>query len=184
MVILETPRLVLRAWRNNDLEAFAALNADAIVMRHFPSMLSHDESHALMANHQAHLDEYGFGAYAVFRRDTGAFIGACGCKHIVWPHNLPVSVEIGWRFVAVSWGQGFATEAARAALADCFAKTRLDAILSFTVQANRPSWSVMERLKMVRRPDLDFDHPRVPDGHILKRHIVYLARRHSAGDAG
>ena len=174
---IETERLVLRQWREGDLNAFAAMNADETVMRHFPARLTHDESKSLFSQHFAHIVEHGFGAYAVVRRDTDAFIGACGCKFIGWPHTLPTPVEIGWRFVSESWGQGFATEAARAALRDCFAKTRLEHISSFTVQANRPSWSVMERLGMTRCPDLDFDHPRVPDGHALKRHIVYLIDR-------
>jgi RimJ/RimL family protein N-acetyltransferase len=177
MVSLTTHRLELRSWRNGDVDAFAALNADPLVMRHFPSTMSETESRALMTHHQDHIEQYGFGAFAVVRRDTGAFIGACGCKHITWPHCLPTPVEIGWRFTANSWGQGFATEAAQAALDHCFAESGLEVISSFTVQANRPSWSVMERLTMVRRPDLDFDHPRVPDGHALKRHIVYLAPR-------
>jgi RimJ/RimL family protein N-acetyltransferase len=176
---IETPRLVLRAWTPADLMDFAALNADPMVMRHFPSTMTKDESGALMAAHQSHIEQFGYGAYAVVRRDDGAFIGACGCKRITWPNELPTQVEIGWRFTAASWGQGFATEAAQAALDDCFAKSDLQLMSSFTVPANRPSWSVMERLKMVRRPDLDFDHPRVPDGHPLKRHIVYLARRAS-----
>lgn len=177
MDAVETPRLILRHWSANDLEDFAALNADPEVMRNFPSTMNREESQALMANHQQHIERHGYGAFAVIRRDTGAFIGACGCKHIGWPHRLPAPVEIGWRFSVNSWGQGFATEAARAALYDCFAKSQLDHISSFTVQANRPSWSVMERLGMARRTDLDFDHPRVPDGHWLKRHIVYLASR-------
>lgn len=153
------------------------MNADPHVMRHFPATMTRADSQVLLASHKAHLEQHGFGAFAVVRRDTGAFIGACGCKYITWPNDLPTQVEIGWRFTPDSWGYGFATEAAAATLADCFAKSALTSISSFTVQANRPSWSVMERLKMVRRPDLDFDHPRVPDGHVLKRHIVYLANR-------
>lgn len=174
---IETPRLSLRPWNMDDLDAFAGMNADPQVMRHFPSVMTRAESEALLAHHQAHIDSHGFGAYAVVQRSTGALIGACGCKHITWPNALPTPVEIGWRFIPSAWGQGFATEAAQATLTDCFEKTELACISSFTVQANTSSWSVMERLKMVRRPDLDFDHPRVPDGHRLKRHIVYLAKR-------
>jgi RimJ/RimL family protein N-acetyltransferase len=177
MLGLETPRLILRQWQDSDLEAFAAINADPVAMQHFPATMSAEESQALMRQHYQHVSEHGFGAYAVLRRDSGAFIGACGCKYIPWPHALPSPVEIGWRFAPSAWGQGFATEAARATLEDCFAKTALEHICSFTVQANRPSWSVMERLGMQRRSDLDFDHPRVPDGHPLKSHIVYLASR-------
>lgn len=176
-----TARLVLRQWREGDLDAFAAMNADPAVMRHFPATMTFDESRALMAHHIQHISTHGFGAYAVLERATGAFLGACGCKHIAWPNALPTPVEIGWRFHQTAWGQGFATEASRAALAECFAKTQLEHISSFTVQANQPSWSVMERLGMTRRPDLDFDHPRVPDGHRLKRHIVYLAARSLPG---
>jgi RimJ/RimL family protein N-acetyltransferase len=179
MAIISTSRLILRAWERDDFEPFAALNGDPVVMRHFPSVMTADESRALMAAHQLHIDQHQFGAFAVVRRDTGEFIGACGCKYITWPHSLPTQVEIGWRFAVSSWGHGFATEAARGALHHCFETSGLNMISSFTVQANRPSWSVMERLKMIRRPDLDFDHPRVPDGNPLKRHIVYLADRAS-----
>jgi RimJ/RimL family protein N-acetyltransferase len=177
MIKIETPRLLLRDWRDADLASFAALNADPVAMRHFPSTLSLDETRALQQSHAAHIAEHGFGAYVVALRSTGEFLGVCGCKRIPWPHALPTPVEIGWRFAPAAWGQGYATESARAALDHCFAAAKLSAIASFTVQENRPSWSVMERLGMMRRPDLDFDHPRVPDGHRLKRHIVYLARR-------
>ena len=177
MFAIETERLILRSWQGPDAGPFAAMNADPNVMRHFPGALTRGESDALMAHHQAHIEQNGYGAYAVLLRSNGAFIGACGCKQIAWPNALPTPVEIGWRFAASAWGHGYATEAARAALADCFRKTQLDHVASFTVQANRPSWTVMERLGMSRRADLDFDHPRIPDGHRLKRHIVYLAAR-------
>jgi ribosomal-protein-alanine N-acetyltransferase len=173
--IVDTQRLLLRRWRPADLAPLAAMGQDPRVMRNFPALLTAGESQALMERLDRHFDAHGFGAFAVERRDTGAFIGVCGCKTIDWPHAMPSPVEIGWRFAAEAWGQGFATEAARAALDHCFAVSGLAWIACFTVPRNMASWRVMERLGMERRPDLDFDHPRVPDGHVLKRHIVYLA---------
>jgi RimJ/RimL family protein N-acetyltransferase len=178
---LLTPRLILRRWKDGDFAPFAAMNADALVMRHFPAPMSAEETRGTIENYEVHFEAHGFGTWAVELRDTGALIGACGCKYISWPHSLPSNVEIGWRFAASAWGQGLATEAARAALDDAFARCGLGCVMSFTVQANAPSWRVMERLGMARRADLDFDHPLVPDGHALKRHIVYLVRKDEGG---
>jgi ribosomal-protein-alanine N-acetyltransferase len=172
-----TQRLILRQWSPDDLVAAIALGQDPAVMRHYPALQTEAATRAMVEGHRAHIDKFGFGSFAVERRDTGALIGICGCKNLDWPHTLPSNIEVGWRFTPSAWGHGFATEAARAALDHCFALTGVEQIFAFTVQANQPSWSVMERLKMLRRPDLDFDHPRVPDDHPLKAHIVYGAQR-------
>lgn len=173
--MIETPRLILRRWQQRDHESAIAMGLDPLVMRHFPALQSAEETRALVEARERHFEEHGFGTWAVELKDTGGLIGACGCKYLTWPHTLPSDVEVGWRFHAAAWGKGYATESAAAALKHALSRTKLDLIVSFTVQANTPSWSVMERLKMTRRPDLDFDHPYVPDGHVLKRHIVYVA---------
>jgi RimJ/RimL family protein N-acetyltransferase len=176
---VETPRLILRSWRESDAASFIAMGQDPLVMRHFPQLMEPAETRAYIDGQNAYIAEHGHGGFAIERKDTGAFAGVCGCKALTWPHRFPTNVEIGWRFHPSAWGQGFATEAARAALAHCFSVTDLDMIVSFTVLANKPSWSVMERLGMTRRADLDFDHPRVPDGSPLKAHIVYALSRPS-----
>lgn len=172
--MIETPRLILRRWHTSDLESAIAMGLDPMVMRHFPALQSADETKALVESREQHIDAHGFGTWAVERKETQELIGACGCKYLTWPHTLPSDVEVGWRFHVSAWGKGFATEAAAASLRHTFKTAGLAHIVSFTVQANTPSWSVMERLKMTRRPDLDFDHPLVPEGHPLKRHIVYV----------
>lgn len=175
-MLIETDRLILRNWTAADLAPFARMNADAKVMRHFPALMTEAQTHELMAQLKAHIDERGFGGFAVERRDTGVTIGMCGCKTISFPHSFPSDIEIGWRFDPAHWGHGFATEAAAAALRQAFQRTGVDQIMAFTVLANRASWRVMERLSMTRRADLDFDHPRVPESSPLCPHIVYSAR--------
>jgi RimJ/RimL family protein N-acetyltransferase len=169
---LHTPRLVLRRWREDDLEPFAALNADPLVMRHFPAPLTRTESDRLVDAFEAEFAAQGWGRWAVERRDSGDFIGFVGLT--VPRRALPFMpcVEIGWRLAAAHWHQGYATEAARAALAFGFERLRLSEIVSFTALANRPSRAVMERLGMADRGE-DFDHPALPEGHPLQRHCLY-----------
>jgi RimJ/RimL family protein N-acetyltransferase len=169
---LHTPRLWLRRWRAEDRQPFAALNADPAVMRHFPAPLTRDESDRLVDAFEAELAARGWGRWAVQRLDTGAFIGFVGLT--VPRRALPFMpcVEIGWRLAAAQWHQGFATEAARAALEFGFRTLALDEIVSFTAVSNRPSRAVMERLGMVDRGE-DFDHPALAEGHPLRRHCLY-----------
>ncbi len=175
--LLITDRLVLRPYLPEDEAYVIAMGQDPLTMRHYPALQTPAQSQAMMASAGLHWARHGFATLAVTRRSDGAFLGMCGCKTLDWPHTLPGNVEVGWRFMPAAWGQGYATEAARAALRHGFQVSTLPMILSFTVAANKPSWSVMERLGLTRRPELDFDHPRVPDGHPLKRHIVYVAER-------
>jgi RimJ/RimL family protein N-acetyltransferase len=144
-VFVETPRLQLREWREEDIAPFVEMGQSADVMRHFPALMPEAETRTLVTALRNDIATNGHGAFAVARKDNGAFIGLCGCKAVMWPHSFPTNMEIGWRFAPSAWGHGFATEAARAALNHCFALTKIDLIVSFTVPANKPSWSVMER---------------------------------------
>lgn len=173
--MIETSRLILRSWRESDLEPWAALNADPEVMRHFPSTHSRVESDAMAARNQDHIDQHGFGLWAVARKDDGVFLGFAGLMVLRDNNPLAPGVEAGWRFARHAWGKGYATEAARAAMDDGFARMGLKQIVAFTARPNLPSQAVMGRLGMVRRTDLDFDHPMVPPGHILERHLVWSA---------
>ncbi len=174
---LATDRLVLRRWRESDLAPFAALNSDPVVMEHYPSPLSRAESDAMVARIEAHFAAHDFGLFAVEVRDTGEFIGYVG----LWPTDFDAAftpaVEVGWRLARTSWGHGFATEAARAAVVDGFERLGLDEIVSFTALLNERSWCVMERLGMRHDPADDFDHPKLPPGHRLERHVLYRLRR-------
>ncbi|MSO76833.1 MAG: N-acetyltransferase [Alphaproteobacteria bacterium] len=177
MATLATPRLRLRLWRDDDLPAFAALNGDARVMAFFPGCLDRRESDALAARIRAHFDRHGFGAWAVAALGVAPFIGFVGLTIPAFGAPFMPSVEIGWRLAAAHWGQGYATEAARAALAHGFGPLGLAEIVSFTASANMRSRRLMERLGMRHHPGDDFDHPALPEGHPLRRHALYRLAR-------
>jgi len=166
-----TLRLVLRQWRDDDGPPFAALNADPEVMQHFPSTLDETESRALAYRCAAQLEVDGYGIWAVEVVESGTFVGFVGLARPRWEASFTPCTEIGWRLARSAWGHGYATEAARAALEVAFGPAELDEVVSFTTVGNTRSRAVMERLGMTRTED--FDHPRLPDGHPLQRHVLY-----------
>lgn len=173
---LRTERLVLRRWRDEDREPFAALTADAEVMRHYPAPLTRAESDAFVDRIEACWAERGYGLWAVDAEVLG-FVGYVG----LWPADFRApftpAVEVGWRLAAHAWGHGFAPEAARAAVADGFARMGLHEIVSFTAEGNLASRRVMEKIGMTHDPADDFGHPNVPEGHRLRPHVLYRLRR-------
>jgi RimJ/RimL family protein N-acetyltransferase len=168
-----TDRLILRRWLNSDRAPFARLNADARVMEFFPALLSREESDAMVDKIEAHFDAHGFGLWAAELQRDGAFVGFVGLSIPTFAAAFTPCVEIGWRLASEYWGQGLATEAARAVLRHGFASLGLEEIVSFTVPANVRSRRVMEKLGMSHNPADDFDHPRLPEGHALRRHVLY-----------
>jgi len=170
---LETERLVLRGWRETDLAPFAALNADPRVMEYLPSPLSASESDAFAARIRDHFDAHGYGLYAVEERETAAFLGFVGLNRTNFDAHFTPAVEIGWRLAYEAWGRGFASEAARACLQYAFVTLALPEVVSFTAVDNRRSAAVMQRIGMHRDPAEDFDHPKMPPGHRLRRHVLY-----------
>ncbi len=174
---LTTARLRLRPWREADLAPFAAINADSVVMEHFPSVLERASSDALAERIGGHFDRHGYGLWAVEVPDVAAFIGFIGLAIPRFTAPFTPCVEVGWRLARRYWGQGYATEGARAAVAFGFAEAGLEEIVSFTVPANRRSLAVMERLGMTSEPHEDFDHPVLPAGHPLRRHRLYRLAR-------
>jgi len=174
---LVTPRLRLREWRDSDLAPFAALNADPEVMRYFPEPLDRAASDALVGRIRDHFARHGFGPWAVEIPGVAECAGFVGLMVPTFEAHFTPCVEIGWRLARTAWGKGYATEAARAALDYGFNVLNLYEIVSMTVPANRPSRAVMERLGMARNPADDFDHPRLPVGHALQRHVLYRKRR-------
>jgi ribosomal-protein-alanine N-acetyltransferase len=173
-MLLQGPRLRLRPLALADAEGFAALNADPVAMRHFPAPLDRAESDAALDRALAHHAEHGFGAQAVERHDD-TLLGFLGLAQVQFAAPFAPAVEIGWRFLPAFWGQGYAEEAARLTLAHGFGPLGLDEIVSFTVPANQPSWRLMQRLGM--QADGGFDHPRVPEGHRLRPHVLYRLAR-------
>ena len=174
-VALRTPRLLLREWHDDDREPFAALSADPEVMRYLPPLPDRAASDQFIARMREHNDERGFAYWAVELPGEAALIGAIGLYRVRLLPFAP-AVEIGWRLARAYWGRGYATEAARAAIEDGFSRLGLAEIVAFTVPANERSRRVMERLGMRRDPDADFDHPAMPAGDPLRRHILYRKR--------
>ena len=174
---LSTPRLWLRQWRASDLEPFAALNADPLVMEFMDRCLGSAESDALARRSEAEIARQGWGLWATEVRESAAFIGFVGLHVPSFEAPFTPCVEVGWRLARASWGNGFATEAARECLRFAFESLLLEEVVSFTVPLNRRSRAVMERLGMWRDAAGDFDHPRLPAGHPLRRHVLYRLRR-------
>ena len=152
-----TPRLVLRAWREEDLGTFTAMNADPRVMEYFPAPLAPEQS-------------AGFGLYAVERREDGELLGYTGLHRVTFT-GMKDKIEIGWRLRAEFWDQGYATEAAQACVA-LAAKLGIEELVAFTTVTNLRSQRVMQKLGMELL--CEFDHPALPEGHPLRRHVLYL----------
>lgn len=179
---IETDRLVLRRWLPEDRAPFAALNADPAVMRFFPAPLTRPESDALIVRLEDRWRGDGIGFAAAERRADGAFVGMVGLSRVRFAPTAPLdgAVEVGWRLARAHWGEGYATEAARGWLAHGFGAMGLDEIVAFSVPENRASQAVMRRLGMARDPARDFDHPALPPGSRLRRHLVFALRRSGA----
>ena len=165
-----TERTVLRRWRDADLAPFAEMNADAEVMKFFPSPLSRADSDAFALRINEEIERTGHGLWALEIDDR--FAGYVGTTAVVFAGELHGATEIGWRLARWAWGRGYASEAARAVLDHAFRARDLDQIVSFTTETNVRSRAVMERIGFVRRPELDFDHPRLPEWW-GRRHVVY-----------
>ncbi|OYY67925.1 GNAT family N-acetyltransferase [Sphingomonas sp. 28-63-12] len=175
--MIETERLILRPWQDRDRVPFAAMGQDALVMRYLGPLQSRTETDAAidrMIELQVALNHC---FWAIERRVDAAFLGFCGLKP--GPDRTPIAggIEIGWRLASAHWRQGYAREAAQASLEWGWENLIDTAILAMTVAANAASWGLMDRLGMYRQPALDFDHPGVPEGSPLRRHMIYRIDR-------
>ena len=184
--VLTTERLVLRPWRASDLAPYAALNADAEVMRYFPDVLSREESDAHAALIQDRFRNWGFGFWAVEARDKeggpGAdFMGFVGLAQTPFKAHFTPAIEIGWRFARPYWGLGYASEGARAALRFGFDVALdgadADEIVAFAPAVNAPSRAVMERIGMTRAAADDFVHPDIAEQSPLQPFVLYRMSR-------
>jgi RimJ/RimL family protein N-acetyltransferase len=170
---IETKRLLLRRWKAADREPFARLNADPRVMEFFPRCLSRDESHQAVENIERNIEERGFGFWAAELVETRTLVGFIGLSVPSFEAHFTPCVEIGWRLAAEYWNRGLATEGATAVVRYAFDVVGLGELVSFTAEINMPSRRVMEKIGMTRDPVEDFDHPNVPKGHRLCRHVLY-----------
>jgi RimJ/RimL family protein N-acetyltransferase len=180
---LRTARLRLRRWRTADRIPFAALNADPRVMEFFPALLSRAQSDQLATRIEQHFERHGFGLWAVEIPRVASFAGFIGLSVPAFDAHFTPCVEIGWRLSAEHWHSGYATEGARAVLAFGLETLTLSEIVSFTVPANQRSRRVMERIGMARDPADDFEHPGLPAGHPLRRHVLYRITRQTRAAA-
>ena len=169
--VVQTDRLVMRRWRDGDRAAFAAMNADPVVMRYLPATLGRAASDALIDRIGDLFDRQGFGLWALEVTGTGDFIGFTGLNPM--PPGVPGAggMEVGWRLARHAWHHGYATEAAMAAVDVAFTGVGLAEVWSMTAVLNEPSQAVMRRLGMVLHAN--FDHPSVPVGHAVRPHVVY-----------
>jgi RimJ/RimL family protein N-acetyltransferase len=172
-----TERLLLRQWRPADREPFAAMNADAAVMAHFPAPLTRDQSDQLVEAIEAAWARDGFGLWAVEVDGAAPFVGFVGLAVPGFEAPFTPAVEIGWRLDRRHWGRGYATEAGHSVLAAAFGELGLDEVVSFTSLENVRSQRVMARLGLHHDPADDFDNPRMPAGHRLVRHVLYRVTR-------
>lgn len=174
---LQTERLVLRQWQDDDLWAFAEMNADPEVMEHLPSPLTAEQSAEMMGRQQSLLDAGRPALFAAEVWATSEFIGFVGLNVPYFDAPFTPCVEIGWRLVRSAWGQGYATEGANAVLKYAFVTLQLPEVVAFTAEGNTRSRAVMERLKMTHDPADDFAHPALPADDPLSRHVLYRKAR-------
>lgn len=176
---LHTDRLILRSWQEQDLPAFAAMNACPHVCEFLPGPLSEEESREAFQRYRAHFDRHGYGFFPMEEKASGEFVGftGLGYRGEDFKTHFTPAVDIGWRLVYARWGKGYASEAARAVLAYAFNDLGLNEVVSFTVPENFRSRHVMEKLGLQHDPAGDFAHPNIPAHHRLSRHVLYRGRK-------
>ena len=175
--IIKTERLVLRQWREEDLEPFVKMNADSKVREFFPGLMSREECERSIKLMSGHINRFGWGFWAVSLMASDEFIGFIGLEDVYCQAHFIPAVEIGWRLAIDYWGKGYATEGAKAALTYGFETLNLDEIVSFTAMQNMRSRRIMEKIGMRHDPGDDFDHPKLPEGHKLQRHVLYRLKQ-------
>jgi RimJ/RimL family protein N-acetyltransferase len=174
--LIQTERLLLRRWREEDREPFCRLNSDARVMEFMPERLTRAESDLFCERINEHFEKDGFGLFAAELQEDRSFIGFVGLAVPSFKAHFTPCVEIGWRLAADYWGRGLATEGARAVARYAFDELALDGLVSFTVPENIRSRRMMEKIGMTHNASDDFDHPNLPEGNPLRRHVLYRLR--------
>ncbi len=171
--MLQTERLTLRDWRDDDAEAYASLHLDPTVAFWLGGRLTHEQAMSSFDTVRKGIAARGWGMMCVERTEDGAFLGVAGCSPVA--DDLPPApgVEASWRMAPAAWGRGYMTEAMKALLADGFKRHGWTDVVSMTAASNRRSQSLMKRLGFSRDPSADFQHPRLPDGHSMRPHVVY-----------
>lgn len=174
---LRTARTLLRQWKDSDLPAWCAMNADARVRRYFPATLGTEMAVQEAQRIRGAIAQRGWGMWALELPGSLPFAGTMGLHVTTIDAPFVPTVELGWRLAPEAWGRGLATEAAQAAVRFAFEHLGLDEVTAYTAADNLPSQAVMQRLGMQRSPADDFDHPLVEAGHPLRQHRLFRLRR-------
>ncbi|MDE3045902.1 MAG: GNAT family N-acetyltransferase [Verrucomicrobiota bacterium] len=172
-MILKTQRLLLRPWQDSDRISFQKINSDPRVREFFPSLLTAEESDQQAKVMALFIEQNGWGLWAAEIPGVAPFIGFIGLMPVSFSAHFTPAIEIGWRLAYEHWGHGYAPEGAKAALDFGFQELKLPEIVSFTSSQNTRSRRVMEKIGMHRDPADDFDHPKLPEGHPLRKHVLY-----------
>ena len=173
MIPLKTRRLILRRWTAADREPFARMNTDPGVMEYLGEPLSREQSDEVVDQIKAHFRTHGFGLCAAELAEGGDFIGFIGLSVPTFEAAFTPCVEIGWRLAAEYWGAGLATEGAREIVRYAFEELKLPELVSLTAIGNERSRRVMAKQGMTHDPAENFDHPKLPATHPLRRHVLY-----------
>lgn len=173
---IETPRMILREWKDSDRDHFARINRDPLIMEHLPRILDEKTSNRLVDRFQKHFREYGYGIYAVERKEDGEFVGFAGLENVSFEAPFTPAVEIAWRFDYGYWGLGYGMETGKALLEHAFTALGLKEVVAFTVHDNTRTIDLLERLGMERDPKGDFDYPGFRKDHPLGRFVLYRAK--------
>lgn len=184
MATIETARLLLRAWRDSDVEPWVQMNADPRVTEFFHRISTRELSESMAHGLRADLERRGYGWWVVEVRERTAFAGVVALQEVPFQAHFTPAREIGWRFAPECWGRGYATEAARAALGFAFNRLGWNEVVAMTAVRNIRSQRVMERLGMTGVAGGDFDHPRIEEGHLLRRHVLYRIAAPEAASRG
>ena len=169
--MLETDRLILRQWKESDYPHFINMGLDQVVMQYFPNLWAKDESLEFIHKVKAIIEKNGWGFWAVALKESGQFIGFIGLHSQPEQFEFSPCVEIGWRLAKEYWGNGYATEGSRAVLRYAFNELNLNKVVSFTAVLNTRSEAIMKKIGMIKVKE--FDHPRLPEGNYLRKHLLY-----------
>ncbi len=177
MMHIETERLILRDWGDDDLAPFARMNGDPLVMEYLPRVLDEKTSARHMQEFQKHFKVHGYGLYAVEIKETGEFAGFVGLNTVDFKSHFTPAIEVAWRLDYEYWGKGYGSEAAKAVIDHAFNKLGLRELVAFTVHDNNRSRHLMEKIGMTYDQKGDFDYPALKKGHPLGRFVLYRIRK-------
>lgn len=171
MIYFETERLIFRDWKEQDLKEFRIMNKDSRVMKYFSSILSEQETDAFYNRIQDEFRNLGYGLYAVETKRDNKFIGFIGFHIANFNAEFTPCIEIGWRIKYEAWGNGYATEGAKACLKYGVDKLDFNKVYSFTSKINLQSENVMKKIGMIK--NMEFKHPNIAEDSSLCEHVLY-----------